>query len=203
MSLLRTGLGRRVNHVLIFSPGERKAAYIASVERHSLGPMPDADTFGRMLRGYASVWWLQRLGRVDCSQSKSSQPASSRRNQYRRSGKCASRVLLPTVERCAPESIPGPAGEEASLGSSAFQRRDDHLRPEHIPRTCGAVLSIVRFKNIPSGTGAKRPRIRYEDAADSVRIYHVFHGALPVAQSSSSLCLSRNVSIGCQKPRWK
>src|SRR5678815_5218614 len=30
---------------------------------------------------------------------------------------------------------------------------------------------------------------------------HIFHGALPEAQSSSSIVLSRNVSIACQKPR--
>ena len=29
----------------------------------------------------------------------------------------------------------------------------------------------------------------------------IFHGALPDAQSSSSMVLSRSVSIGCQKPR--
>src|SRR6185369_11568566 len=30
--------------------------------------------------------------------------------------------------------------------------------------------------------------------------YHTFHGALPLVQSSSSCCLSRRVSIGCQNP---
>src|SRR5579872_2692743 len=33
--------------------------------------------------------------------------------------------------------------------------------------------------------------------------YHFFQGALPVVQSSSSRCLSRSVSMGCQKPLWK
>jgi len=32
---------------------------------------------------------------------------------------------------------------------------------------------------------------------------HTFHGALPDCQSSSKWILSRSVSIGCQKPRWK
>src|SRR6185437_8367332 len=30
---------------------------------------------------------------------------------------------------------------------------------------------------------------------------HIFHGALPEAQSSSSIVLSRKVSIACQNPR--
>src|SRR5579863_2090567 len=101
--------------------------------------MPDADTSWRILQGSASVSWLSPRGRVDDSQNESSRPASTRKNRYRQSGKCASRALPPTVEQCAPESNPSLAGEEGSLGSSVFQRRDDYLQPEHIPRTCGAV----------------------------------------------------------------
>ena len=33
--------------------------------------------------------------------------------------------------------------------------------------------------------------------------YHFFQGACPESQSDSRMCLSRSVSIGCQKPSWR
>src|ERR1035438_4403866 len=54
-------------------------------------------------------------------------------------------------------------------------------------------------KRKPTPLEASMPR--EENSPPKPWIHHVFHGALPLAQSSSSLCLSRSVSIGCQKPR--
>ena len=66
----------------------------------------------------------------------------------------------------------------------------EHCCPEDDSRS--GVDGLLRGKPIqqltPSGL---RPR------------HHVFQGAFPFAHSSSRCCLSRSVSIACQKPRWK
>ena len=73
----------------------------------------------------------------------------------------------------------------------------------------GGVKRISSNLRSPAGKPEREPaalesRVAgQEDPSPLPRIYHVFHGALPLAQSSSSLCLSRSVSIGCQKPLMK
>ena len=74
-----------------------------------------------------------------------------------------------------------------------IKRQPHHLRPQaaqpqHKPRPFEAC--------VPG----------YEYAAPCVQATkgghaHTFHGAWPLSQSSSSLFLSRSVSMGCQKPR--
>ena len=39
--------------------------------------------------------------------------------------------------------------------------------------------------------------------SEGIRHHQAFHGALPLAHSASRYCLSRIVSMGCQKPRWR
>ena len=115
-----------------------------------------------MLRGYASVWWLQRLGRSRLFTKQKLSTSQQPKKPVPPVRKMREPVLPPTVERCVLQNQFQVLTGKRLCWAHQPSRRDDHLRPEHIPWTCGAVLSIVRFKNIPSGTGAKRPRIRYE-----------------------------------------
>ena len=41
---------------------------------------------------------------------------------------------------------------------------------------------------------------RHEDTSTGIGVHQTFHGALPSLHICSSICFSRNVSIGCQKP---
>ena len=52
--------------------------------------------------------------------------------------------------------------------------------------------------------GEQHPAAAPELGAGQRRVHaHIFHGARPEAQWLSSWFLSRNVSIGCQKPAWR
>ena len=80
-------------------------------------------------------------------------------------------------------------------------------------RGCGKqIWSRLRIKRVPANQRSARSQPKREpptlesgvaseeNPSPLPRIYHVFHGALPLAHRSSSLCFSRSVSIACQKP---
>src|SRR5579862_6272065 len=74
---------------------------------------------------------------------------------------------------------------------------------------CDRIKRIAAHLSAQSGQPESEPATfessvtSKEDAPAAPGVHHFFHGALPLAQSSSNRCLSRTVSIGCQKPWWK
>ena len=82
-SLLRAGLGRRVDDIPEFSFGEQEAAYIAGVECYGGVRCQMRALLGESSGVTRQYGGLGPSGRVDGSQNKSSPPASIRKNLYR------------------------------------------------------------------------------------------------------------------------
>src|SRR5277367_6778103 len=94
------------------------------------------------------------------------------------------------------------------VAANVFDRFTDFGGIEHI-RLCAWIEGIAadlgtQFCEPQRQPAAFEPSVPCQEYAESwPGAHHVFQGASPVVQSSSRRCLSRSVSMGCQKPRWK
>src|SRR5579859_7347129 len=100
------------------------------------------------------------------------------------------------------------SGEIQNIGPYVLDHCPDGRRREYTRLSVGvegisAYLCAERAKPNCKPTALKTGMTGQKDTTALPWIYHIFQGASPLDQSSSSRCLSRKVSIACQKPRWK
>ena len=142
-----------------------------------------------------SRWWR----RSPPGRHRTAAPAAARRGGRR----SPARPRAPRPAPAAASRRSANAGVHA-LGDAAGveQRRRRSAAAARSPLTfapsaCSHSDSQPPLKPVWPVTSTRRPR---QNAAIHSQ---TFHGALPDCHSSSSRVLSRSVSIGCQKPRWR